>query len=60
MTRNLDSWVAMAAAPLKDIILMEQLCTGISPDLITRIREKKPKSFQEAVECAENYADARR
>ena len=60
LTRSLDSWVEMAAAPLKDVILIEQLCTGVTPELFTRIREIKPKSFQEAVECAETYADARR
>eukprot|EP00745_Piridium_sociabile_P033382 TRINITY_DN571_c0_g1_i10.p1 TRINITY_DN571_c0_g1~~TRINITY_DN571_c0_g1_i10.p1 ORF type:complete len:1565 (+),score=261.65 TRINITY_DN571_c0_g1_i10:102-4796(+) len=60
LTRSLESWIDMADAPLKDVILTEQLCTGINPEMITRIRELKPKTFQEAVECAESYADARR
>eukprot|EP00745_Piridium_sociabile_P039562 TRINITY_DN74149_c0_g1_i1.p1 TRINITY_DN74149_c0_g1~~TRINITY_DN74149_c0_g1_i1.p1 ORF type:complete len:154 (-),score=20.42 TRINITY_DN74149_c0_g1_i1:4-465(-) len=50
----------MAETEIKDLILMEQLCSGINSDLVTRIREKRPTTFKEAIQIAEVYADARR
>ncbi|KAL8581595.1 hypothetical protein ACOMHN_049152 [Nucella lapillus] len=58
--RYKDSWCKMADASFDQLILIEQLCNGVSPELVTRIREKKPKTFSEALTVAEDYADARR
>ena len=60
LERTLESWTKMAETEIKDLILIEQLCSGINPDLVTRIREKKPTTFKEAIQIAEVYADARR
>ncbi|XP_076448667.1 uncharacterized protein LOC143285290 [Babylonia areolata] len=45
---------------LRDLLLMEQLLAGVSPELATFIRERQPKNVQEAADLAEAYTEARR
>ena len=60
LERHLQSWVDMAEVEIKDLVLIEQLCSTVTPELVTRIKEQRPKTFKEAVQLAEVYADARR
>ena len=56
LKRLLNRWVELSSLSLQDLVLVEQLQSGISADLTTRIREQKPKTFEEVIEFAETYA----
>ena len=60
LQRVLQDWKERAKLDLQDLILMEQLCDHVTEGLKIRIREGEPKTFQEAIKIAENFANARR
>ena len=60
LTQILDTWLELEGMPLKDLVLLEQLCAGVGTELTIRIREQKPDSFSQAIEIADVFADARR
>ena len=60
LSQILDTWLELEGVPLRDLILMEQLCSGVSAELTIKIREQKPDSFDKAVEIADIFADARK
>ena len=60
LNRYLDSWSTLSKTAVRELFLIEQLCAGVSPDLVIRIRENKPTTLSEALEVAESYAEARR
>ena len=55
-----DHWLELSGADIKDLILIEQLYNGCNPDLKIRMSEQQPTTFDQAINIAEIYAEARR
>ena len=53
LTQILDTWLELEGMPLKDLVLLEQLCAGVGTELTIRIKEQKPDSFSQAIEIAD-------
>ena len=60
LKRMLENWKEQAGLDLFDLVLMEQLYNTVTNACRIWLRQSKPKMFQEAVELAETYAEARR
>ena len=60
LKRTLNYWKTMAGMDLQDLILIEQLKNSITDELSIHITEGSPQSFDEAVERADKFAEARR
>ena len=60
LKKSLDYWVETSELDLRSCVLMEQLVNSVSPDLQFELGKTRPKSFAEAIDTAEAFADARR
>ncbi|XP_076462064.1 uncharacterized protein LOC143294574 [Babylonia areolata] len=60
LKRTLEHWETMSGMALRDLILIEQLLSTVTDDLAVCIRDEGLRTFQEVIERAERFAEARR
>ncbi|XP_076434617.1 uncharacterized protein LOC143274631 [Babylonia areolata] len=60
LKRTLEHWETMSGMALRDLILIEQLLSTVTDDLAVCIRDEGLRTFQEVIERAGRFAEARR
>lgn len=61
LTEDLTKWQEMSGlSSLQELVLLEQFCQTLSADMMSFVKERRPKTLRAAAEAAELYAEAHR